>query len=166
MALYKEPINCFWCGDKLQGHVLRKEGKLYCNEVCAKLGEERRLAYLATLAGKVCVIGAMALSIFLVSFALTPKARAHDPRTHAPDELHDSYSDAYGKCCTGDDFVIITTWEPTRNGYRIMYKGEWLDAPDNVVVKNHYSPDGETRAWIYGEPDSTYVRCLLPGAMG
>lgn len=112
-----------------------------------------------------CMI-VLAVIFFLFVLTRCTGAQAHNPMTHAPDALSDSYSDAYGKCCTGDDFVIIETWEASKTGYRIMYKGQWLDASESTLVKNHHSPDGESRAWIYGQPDSTYVRCFMPGAGG
>lgn len=93
------------------------------------------------------------------------KAHAHNPTTHKPDELSDAYSDAYGKCCMGDDYhkLRVEEWENTDTVWRINWHGQWLDVPRRAKVKNMDNPDGDAKAWVFGEPDTTYVRCFMPG---
>lgn len=90
--------------------------------------------------------------------------RAHDPMTHQVDELANAKSDAYGVCCSGDDYVRVSTWETTATGYRVMYKGQWFDASRDTKVSNMDNPDGEAKVWINGVEGAWYVRCFMPGA--
>lgn len=110
------------------------------------------------------ILGATALAVYLLMFACGHKAHAHNPDTHQPDALSDARSDAYGMCCSGDDYVRISTWETMATGYRIMYKGEWLEGSRGVKVNNMENPDGEAKAWIYNMGGKPYIRCFMAGA--
>ena len=113
------------------------------------------------------LVGAAVLACVLVDCALMPhKAHAHNPLTHAADNLSDATSDAYGVCCSGDDYHIIQEWETTATGYRIKFKGEWIEAKRNVKVSNMTNPDGEAKAWIYYSEQRPYIRCFMEGALG
>lgn len=102
---------------------------------------------------------------FAATVALHPKrAHAHDPDTHQADDLAKATSAAYGLCCNGKDWIRIETWESMPSGYRILYKGEWLDAPRTVRVNNMENPDGEAKAWIYYMGQKPYIRCFMAGA--
>lgn len=98
----------------------------------------------------------------------TKKAHSHDPQTHQTDALSEAHSDAYGRCCSGDDYLYVRVqdWETTATGYRVLYKGQWLEAPRSVKVRNVANPDGEAKVWIFGEPDTIYIRCFMPGSLG
>lgn len=95
------------------------------------------------------------------------KAHAHDPATHQMDELSNATSDAYGKCCVGDDYhkLRIEEWETTDDGWRIRWHGQWLDVPRRAKVHNVQNPDADAKAWVFGAMETTYVRCFLPGAL-
>lgn len=108
--------------------------------------------------------GATVLAVVLLDVALTHKAKAHDPDTHQADDLSKSKSDAYGLCCNGTDYVRISTWESTAAGYRVFYKGEWIEGSRSVKVNNMENPDGEAKAWIYYTEGKPYIRCFMAGA--
>ncbi len=112
------------------------------------------------------LLGAVVLAIFMFLLTYTGKAHAHDPATHQADNLADATSEAFGKCCVGDDYskLVVGEWETTETGYRVFYKGRWLEATRRVKVKNVENPDGEAKAWIFGEGDTAYIRCFMAGA--
>lgn len=110
------------------------------------------------------LLAVVGLAIAMLTFALTPRARAHDPNTHQADDLSKATSEAFGLCCNGQDWSRVSIWETTTTGYRIMYKGEWLDGPRGVKVKNIPNPDGEAKAWIYYMEGKPYIRCFMPSA--
>jgi hypothetical protein len=170
MPLLKEPINCSWCSRKLQGHVQRRNGNLYCNDTCSNQGEERRLRYVAALAGTVnshYLIGACALIIFMVAFTLFggSKAFAHDPNTH----LADGYAHARSKkgtlCCDGTDYTHIkaSSWERTDKGFRVRVHNAWVEVPADAEVGNMRNPDGEAKVWLYFDGDKPHARCFMVG---
>jgi hypothetical protein len=173
LGLNAKPTNCDWCSANLARlrNIYKGQGcqRHYCSQKCLTSGEDRAIRYRAALAGRVCshyLVGAAILIAFMLTFTFTGghRAWAHDPETHQANSLADAYSQAYGKCCTGDDYVLISTWERTDTGYRVMYQGQWLDVAQNVKVSNMVNPDGEAKAWIFGEPETPYVRCFMPGA--
>lgn len=94
------------------------------------------------------------------------KAHAHDLDTHQADDLSKATSEAFGSCCVGDDYakLVVGEWETTQTGYRVFYKGRWLEASRRVKVSNRENPDGEAKAWIFGEGDTAYIRCFMAGA--
>lgn len=96
----------------------------------------------------------------------TGKAHAHDPSTHQADDLSKATSEAFGSCCVGDDYnkLRVGEWETTETGYRVFYKGRWLEGSRRTKVSNMENPDGEAKAWIFGEGDTAYIRCFMAGA--
>lgn len=112
------------------------------------------------------VLACVFLFVMICVVNFPRKAHAHDPGTHQEDSLANAKSDAYGLCCNGQDWSRISTWETTATGYRIMYKGEWLEGSRRVKVNNMQNPDGEAKAWIYFMDDKPYIRCFMAGALG
>lgn len=110
---------------------------------------------------------AVAVVVFATMVALKPKkAHAHDPNTHQADDLSKATSEAFGSCCVGDDYskLVVGEWETTETGYRVFYKGRWLEGSRRTKVSNMENPDGEAKAWIFGEGDTAYIRCFMAGA--
>ncbi len=112
------------------------------------------------------LVGAIVLTIVLLNIILVPRARAHNPDTHQADDLSKAQSEAFGSCCVGDDYkkLVVGEWETTATGYRVFYKGRWLEGTRRVKVNNMENPDGEAKAWIFGEGDTAYIRCFMAGA--
>lgn len=122
--------------------------------------------WLKFVARDLAIVGILAL-LFLVMCTELKRARAHNPDTHQADALSEAYSEAYGKCCLGDDYhkLRVEEWETTSTGWRAKWHGQWLDIPKSARVRNVMNPDGDAKIWVFGEPDSTYVRCFMPGAV-
>ncbi len=110
------------------------------------------------------LLGSVVLAIFMFIAVYGTKARAHSPDTHQTDSLADAKSEAYGLCCNGEDWVRISQWETTASGYRIFYKGEWLEGSRSVKVRNIPNPDADAKAWIYYMEGKPYIRCFMPSA--
>lgn len=175
------PHQCNHCGNSLDRirNVYRGAGstRYYDSVDCLTKGEklaaERELMRQAKLAGLVHMHWTATLAAILTVFMLVfifgggHRAYAHDPATHQADDLSDARSEAYGTCCVGDDYhkLRVEQWEPTDNGWRILYKGQWLDASRRTKVKNMPNPDGDAKVWIFNE-ETPYVRCFMPGAQG
>lgn len=117
---------------------------------------------------KLYLLTAACLAVFLIMYATSHKAHAHNPDTHQADDLSKATSDAFGSCCVGDDYskLVVGEWETTETGYRVFYKGRWLEASRRVKVNNMENPDGEAKAWIFGEGDTAYIRCFMVGTLG
>ncbi len=114
------------------------------------------------------LLGSVVLAIFMfIAVYGTKPARAHNPISHVADDLAEAYSEAYGKCCVGFEYenLRIEEWEPTENGWRIHWKGQWLDVPRSAKVKNLPNPDGIAKAWVFGSGDNAYVRCFMAGTL-
>lgn len=168
-----KPSNCHWCGNSL--HNIRNiyKGKncdrYYCGLDHLESGEERAAIY-ARAGGYMhspwYVVIAAVVAVAMLAFAWTPKAHAHDPDTHQSDDLAKATSEAFGSCCVGDDYnkLRVGDWESTSSGYRVFYKGRWLEGSRRVKVNNMENPDGEAKAWIFGEGDTAYIRCFMAGA--
>ncbi len=115
------------------------------------------------------LIAAIVLLVLALGFIFGGghKAYAHDPNTHQPDSLSEARSKLFGSCCIGDDYqkIRVENWETTATGWRVFYKGKWLDVPKLAKVYNMDNPDGEAKAWIFNDTDP-YVRCFMAGAQG
>ncbi len=173
---YAKPTKCSWCGGSTERirNVFKgiDSERYYDSETCLVRGEDREVRRKAALAGRVSshyLIGAIVLIALALGFIFGGghRALAHSPETHQADDLADAYADAYGKCCVGDEYsrLRIEEWEPTENGWRIHWHGQWLDVPRNAKVRNVANPDGEAKAWVFGTGDTTYVRCFMAGQL-
>lgn len=112
------------------------------------------------------LLAAAGLALAMLTFACGHKAHAHDPANHQADDLSKATSEAFGSCCVGDDYnkLVVGEWETTETGYRVFYKGRWLEGSRRTKVSNMENPDGEAKAWIFGEGDTAYIRCFMAGA--
>lgn len=164
------PSTCNWCGGSLRHlrHVYKGIGSEseYCSEKCLVRGLERTARAAGTVASPWYVGVAAIIAVAMMTFALTPKARAHDPLTHQVNEYSVAKSKSGGLCCDGKDYTYVNpySWERTDKGYRVHIGGKWVDVPKDFEVNNMRNPDGEAKVWIMldesGEP---FVRCFMPG---
>jgi hypothetical protein len=78
----------------------------------------------------------------------------------------ESLESEIGKCCTDADGYIVTDadWESVRGRYRVRIDNEWIDVPENAVVKQ---PNlfGRTMVWRHYIDGHPRVRCFMPGSM-
>lgn len=128
-------------------------------------GIQMRLRKLSTKARPLVVLAGL-LALVSVSYA-------HD--SHRP-ELNNWFSglksEGGGLCCSGSDATVIrdADWDTKDGHYRVRIEGQWVDVPDDAVVKGP-NLDGQTLAWpIYyrslGEPARIGIRCFMPGTQG
>ena len=71
-----------------------------------------------------------------------------------------------GKCCANADGLALSDvdWDAKDGHYRVHLKGEWVDVPDDTVIKQP-NLAGRTMVWpeyIDGHP---IIRCFMPGTM-
>lgn len=96
-------------------------------------------------------------------------AVAHDDGRYANSPLKAWFnslsSEGGGACCSFADGYSIqdVDWETRGGHYRVRVEGEWLDVPDDRVVKGA-NRLGPAVVWPYLESGKRAVRCFLPGA--
>jgi hypothetical protein len=73
---------------------------------------------------------------------------------------------AKGPCCSDADGTAIADadWESSNGHYRVRIDGEWVEVPDEAVIKEP-NRIGRTMVWpIHGYLGLT-IRCFMPGSM-
>jgi hypothetical protein len=108
----------------------------------------------------------------VLSLALMPAlAWAHDPKRPELNNWFNELHSSMGPCCSNADGQVVmdADWESKDGHYRVRLDGNWIDVPDDAVVKepNLY---GRTLVWpnqssYWGTGVKTSVRCFLPGVM-
>jgi hypothetical protein len=108
-------------------------------------------------------------SLILLALALSINPiRAHD---HARPGLDGWYSDlksGKGPCCDGPGVDALhladVDWESKDGRYRVRIEGEWVDVPDDAVLKEA-NRDGRTLVWPWWKDGKRAVRCFITGVM-
>lgn len=111
-------------------------------------------------------IAVMTIGIITI---LSSAAFAHD---HDRPGLSDWYSglrSGKGPCCDGPgkDAIHLESddWESKDGHYRVRLNGNWIDVPDEAVLKEP-NKDGRTLVWPVKYYDGeTLIRCFIPGAL-
>lgn len=109
----------------------------------------------------------------LVVLRLAPLAApllARDNGRYANSPLHewfDSLHSARGPCCSDADGTAVSgaDWDSKDGHYRVYLGGEWIDVPDEAVIK---TPNlaGRTMVWpMYQDGKRPLIRCFIPGPM-
>ena len=98
-------------------------------------------------------------------------AHAHDPARPDLNKWFSDLTSGRGLCCTNNDGIFEPEWESKAGHYRVKLKGEWVDVPDDAVIKGP-NLDGRTVVWPMQVPRSAYrkggkpaIRCFMPGTM-
>ena len=77
-------------------------------------------------------------------------------------------SPAGAPCCGGPkvDATVLedADWEARDGHYRVRIEGEWVDVPDDAVIKEP-NRAGHVMVWPYHQDGKPRVRCFMPGAM-
>ena len=99
----------------------------------------------------------------LILMLLATPAFAHD----VPESerwITDLSSIGGGKCCYGDDTVVLNDveWEHVGDHYRVMLRGEWRDVPADRLISPRLNRDGRARVWPL-ENTPSMIRCFMPG---
>jgi hypothetical protein len=66
-------------------------------------------------------------------------------------------------CATADGWrPKEVEWDVSRQGYRVMIEGHWVDVPEETVI---HGPNklGHAEVWYYHVNGLPAVRCFLPG---
>jgi hypothetical protein len=76
----------------------------------------------------------------------------------------DSLKSARGPCCSdADGFAVADPdWDLQGNHYRVRLDGEWIEVPDDAVIKEP-NRSGRTMVWPIKGTTGTSIRCFLPG---
>lgn len=110
-----------------------------------------------------------ALSALLLGALFLP-ATARDDGRWAQSPLKgwfDQLRSAKGLCCSHADGVAVSDvdWSNDGGRYRVRLDGQWLDVPDDAVIRegNRF---GRAVVWPYKAIDGkTLIRCFLAGAL-
>lgn len=75
-------------------------------------------------------------------------------------------SEGGGLCCSMSDGYVVEDpdWEAVGDHYRVKIENEWVDVPDENVIKEP-NLSGKTMVWPYMTHPNK-VRCFLPGSLG
>lgn len=104
------------------------------------------------------------LMLLLMALAID-RARAHD---HARPALTDWLKSLTNKnkalCCDGNDTDALEDWEAKNNRYRVKFRGQWFDVPDDAIV-DEPNKSGDAMLWMNKGYSGYSVRCFMPGSM-
>jgi hypothetical protein len=78
----------------------------------------------------------------------------------------DGLKSGKGLCCSVADgrAVADPDWESKDGHYRVRIDGEWVNVPDDAVIKEP-NLAGRTMVWPIKGSLGTTIRCFLPGTM-
>jgi hypothetical protein len=116
---------------------------------------------------------ALRLTIPIIVVALaagTVAASARDDGRYANSPLkswfESLHSKAGGACCADADGVALSEadWDTQGGHYRVRLQGEWIDVPDDTVIKEP-NRAGRPMVWPYYLNGRPVVRCFIPGTM-
>jgi hypothetical protein len=110
--------------------------------------------------------------LLLACLILTPsKAPAGDPEGRWKSSplkpwFNSLASPGGGPCCSQSDGHVVDDpdWESREGHYRVKIDGEWIDVPDDRVLKLP-NEAGRTMVWPYYNDGHLVVRCFIPGVM-
>jgi hypothetical protein len=96
-------------------------------------------------------------------------AMARDDGRYANSPLKpwfDSLKSGKGPCCSDADgsAVADVDWESKDGHYRVRLEGQWIDVPDDAVIKEP-NRAGRTMVWPIKDASGISIRCFLPGSM-
>jgi len=105
----------------------------------------------------------------VLAFVIFGSAFAKEGDGHSSSPLAGWFSglkSGRGPCCSDADgnVVLDSDWVSKDGHYRVFIMREWLDVPDEAVIKEP-NLDGRTIVWplwIDGKPT---IRCFIPGSM-
>jgi hypothetical protein len=78
----------------------------------------------------------------------------------------DSLKSGKGLCCSFADGYVVTDpdWESKNGHYRVRIDNEWVDVPDDAVIKEP-NRVGRTMVWPTRGSFGISIRCFMPGSM-
>jgi len=112
------------------------------------------------------------LALLLLTTALPLFARDRGQFANSTPEMKawfDALKSGRGPCCSDADGMVVSDgdWDTKDGRYRVRLDGEWIDVPDDAVVKE---PNRAGRAMVWPMPlrpedDAITIRCFMPGSM-
>ena len=90
--------------------------------------------------------------IFASILLAVSSAQAHDDGRYASSPLKPWFeilqSKGGGKCCANADGIALSgvDWDTKHGHYRVRLQGQWVDVPDNTVIKQP-NLAGRTMVW-------------------
>lgn len=100
-----------------------------------------------------------------VALMLAVAAHAHD---HSRPDLTPWLQGLHAKnktlCCDGNDTDAIEDWETSGNRYRVKFRGQWFDVPDDAIVDGP-NKGADALLWMNKGYLGMSVRCFMPGSM-
>ncbi len=113
---------------------------------------------------------ARAIVAAIVLLCSTSSAFSRDDGRYANAPLKpwfEQLSSKKGRCCSDADghVVLDSDWDSKDGHYRVRIDGEWIDVPDDAVIRQ---PNlfGRTVVWPYYEDGHvSQIRCFMVGAM-
>ena len=104
----------------------------------------------------------------ILAIAIAGSALAHDHANNALDDWYRSLtSPGGGACCDGPGVDALKVedpdWRMTPKGYQVKLDGEWIDVPDDRIVKKG-NLAGAAIVWPIWSNGKRTVRCFLPGS--
>ncbi|WP_245309519.1 hypothetical protein [Bradyrhizobium retamae] len=109
----------------------------------------------------------VSLILLLLALSIHP-IRAHDHGRPGLDGWYSGLKSGKGPCCDGPGVDAMhlsdVDWESKDGRYRVRIEGEWVDVPDDAVLKQA-NRDGHTLVWPTWQDGKRAVRCFIPGIM-
>jgi len=90
---------------------------------------------------------------------------AHEKGSDPDAEWFASLKDKHGiSCCHMQDCYRVEIQDLDIKGghYRLKYKGEWLEVPDQVIQRDEPNPTGHPVACVHVTWKAKEVRCFIP----
>jgi hypothetical protein len=115
------------------------------------------------------ILLAVLLFLAVLILASVPRAHARDPDgRYASSPLKpwfDGLTSRNGNCCSASDGQVIADadWDSKDGHYRVRIDGEWVDVPDEAVLKQP-NLDGRTLLWPMFKDGKMVPRCFIAGS--
>jgi hypothetical protein len=98
---------------------------------------------------------------------VTSSVRARDDGRYANSPLKswfDSLRSGKGPCCSDADGSAVSDadWDTKDQHYRVRLQGEWIDVPDEAVIKEP-NRAGRVMVWPMYFDGKPSIRCFMPG---
>lgn len=110
-------------------------------------------------------LAAVVVAIILLFGASLYPVFAHD---HNHPERNSWLKSLHSKggawCCDGNDTDQIDQWETRGGKYRVKFRGEWFDVPEDSIVDGP-NKGGDALLWMSKGYEGMKVRCFMPGAL-
>ena len=155
-------------------NICRGGTRCYCPENCV-IHDEPRGSASSHLKSTCYIVLAGLLGLWLVMFAVSPRARAQAQDHYHPGhaKFHDIYkgwvqSNGFSSCCNGDDPELDRKGDcrparayldPDDNLWRVLINGKWLIVPPQAV-RPYSTPDGNSHVC---EDARNGIMCFVGG---